>query len=83
MVDPLSKLQAIGQAHRMGQEYGRGVYRLIARGPLKKNPELQDQKKHLVSQVFRWYRSRAGLSLAEIREILGDFWNEKSRQYAL
>ena len=37
----------------------------------EKIQELQEQKKHLVSQVLDGTESRASLSLAEIREILG------------
>ena len=47
------------------------VYRLITKGPLKKNPRTSRTKEHLVSQVLDGTESRASLSLAEIREILG------------
>ena len=39
--------------------------------PEEKIQELQEQKKHLVSQVLDGTESRGSLSLAEIREILG------------
>ena len=37
----------------------------------EKIQELQEQKKHLVSQVLDGTESRGNLTLAEIREILG------------
>ncbi len=70
--NPAVEAQAIGRAHRMGQEQMVEVYRLITRGTIEeKIQELQEQKKHLVSQVLDGTESRASLSLAEIREILG------------
>ena len=70
--NPAVEAQAIGRAHRMGQEQKVEVYRLITRGTIEeKIQELQEQKKHLVSQVLDGTESRASLSLAEIREILG------------
>lgn len=70
--NPAVEAQAIGRAHRMGQERKVEVYRLITRGTIEeKIQELQEQKKHLVSQVLDGTESRASLSLAEIREILG------------
>lgn len=70
--NPAVEAQAIGRAHRMGQEQKVEVYRLITKGTIEeKIQELQEQKKHLVSQVLDGTESRASLSLAEIREILG------------
>ena len=70
--NPAVEAQAIGRAHRMGQERKVEVYRLITKGTIEeKIQELQEQKKHLVSQVLDGTESRASLSLAEIREILG------------
>lgn len=70
--NPAVEAQAIGRAHRMGQDQKVEVYRLITRGTIEeKIQELQEQKKHLVSQVLDGTESRASLSLAEIREILG------------
>ena len=70
--NPAVEAQAIGRAHRMGQERKVEVYRLITKGTIEeKIQELQEQKKHLVSQVLDGTESRARLSLAEIREILG------------
>ena len=70
--NPAVEAQAIGRAHRMGQEQKVEVYRLITKGTIEeKIQELQEQKKHLVSQVLDGTESRASLGLAEIREILG------------
>ena len=70
--NPAVEAQAIGRAHRMGQEQMVEVYRLITKGTIEeKIQELQEQKKHLVSQVLDGTESRVSLSLAEIREILG------------
>ena len=70
--NPAVEAQAIGRAHRMGQEQKVEVYRLITKGTIEeKIQELQEQKKHLVSQVLDGTESRSSLSLAEIREILG------------
>ena len=70
--NPAVEAQAIGRAHRMGQDQKVEVYRLITKGTIEeKIQELQEQKKHLVSQVLDGTESRASLSLAEIREILG------------
>ena len=70
--NPAVEAQAIGRAHRMGQEQMVEVYRLITKGTIEeKIQELQEQKKHLVSQVLDGTESRASLNLAEIREILG------------
>ena len=70
--NPAVEAQAIGRAHRMGQEQKVEVYRLITKGTIEeKIQELQEQKKNLVSQVLDGTESRASLSLAEIREILG------------
>lgn len=70
--NPAVEAQAIGRAHRIGQEETVEVYRLVTRGTIEeKIQELQEQKKHLVSQVLDGTESRGSLSLAEIREILG------------
>ena len=70
--NPAVEAQAIGRAHRMGQEQMVEVYRLITKGTIEeKIQELQEQKKHLVSQVLDGTESRGSLTLAEIREILG------------
>ncbi|VMI48756.1 putative SNF-family helicase [Streptococcus pneumoniae] len=70
--NPAVEAQAIGRAHRMGQEETVEVYRLVTKGTIEeKIQELQEQKKHLVSQVLDGTESRGSLTLAEIREILG------------
>ena len=51
--NPAVEAQAIGRAHRMGQEETVEVYRLVTKGTIEeKIQELQEQKKHLVSQVL-------------------------------
>ena len=70
--NPAVESQAIGRAHRMGQEQKVEVYRLVTRGTIEeKIQELQEQKKNLISEVLDGTESRASLSLDEIREILG------------
>lgn len=70
--NPAVEAQAIGRAHRMGQEETVEVYRLVTKGTIEeKIQELQEQKKHLVSQVLDGTESRGSLTLAQIREILG------------
>ena len=70
--NPAVESQAIGRAHRMGQEKIVEVYRLVTRGTIEeKIQELQEQKKNLVSEVLDGTESRANLTLDEIREILG------------
>lgn len=70
--NPAVEAQAIGRAHRMGQKEMVEVYRLVTKGTIEeKIQELQEQKKHLVSQVLDGTESRGSLTLAEIREILG------------
>ena len=70
--NPAVESQAIGRAHRMGQEQAVKVYRLVTRGTIEeKIQELQEKKKNLVSEVLDGTESRGSLSLAEIREILG------------
>ena len=70
--NPAVESQAIGRAHRMGQEEAVEVYRLVTRGTIEeKIQELQEAKKNLVSKILDGTESRDSLSLAEIREILG------------
>lgn len=70
--NPAVESQAIGRAHRMGQEQAVEVYRLVTRGTIEeKIQELQEQKKNLVSEVLDGTESRGSLTLAEIQEILG------------
>lgn len=70
--NPAVESQAIGRAHRMGQEKAVEVYRLVTRGTIEeKIQELQEAKKNLVSKILDGTESRDSLSLAEIREILG------------
>ena len=70
--NPAVESQAIGRAHRMGQEQAVEVYRLITRGTIEeKIQELQEQKKNLVSEVLDGTESRGSLTLTEIQEILG------------
>ena len=70
--NPAVESQAIGRAHRMGQEQAVEVYRLITRGTIEeKIQELQEQKKNLISEVLDGTESRGSLTLTEIQEILG------------
>ena len=70
--NPAVEAQAIGRAHRIGQERKVEVYRMITRGTIEeKIQELQDNKKNLISTILDGTESRASLSMAEIREILG------------
>ena len=70
--NPAVESQAIGRAHRMGQEQAVEVYRLVTRGTIEeKIQELQEQKKNLVSEVLDGTESRGSLTLSEIQEILG------------
>ena len=70
--NPAVESQAIGRAHRMGQEQAVEVYRLVTRGTIEeKIQELQEKKRNLVSEILDGTESRGSLSLAEIREILG------------
>ena len=70
--NPAVESQAIGRAHRMGQDQAVEVYRLITRGTIEeKIQELQEQKKNLVSEVLDGTESRGSLTLTEIQEILG------------
>jgi len=70
--NPAVESQAIGRAHRMGQEQAVEVYRLVTRGTIEeKIQELQEQKRNLVSEVLDGTESRGSLTLTEIQEILG------------
>ena len=70
--NPAVESQAIGRAHRMGQEQAVEVYRLVTRGTIEeKIQELQEQKRNLVSEVLDGTESRGSLTLSEIQEILG------------
>lgn len=70
--NPAVEAQAIGRAHRMGQERNVKVYRLITCGTIEeKIQELQESKRNLVSTVLDGKESRASLTIEDIREILG------------
>lgn len=70
--NPAVEDQAIGRAHRMGQDQNVEVYRMITRGTIEeKIQELQASKRHLVSTILDGTETRSSLSVEEIREILG------------
>ena len=70
--NPAVESQAIGRAHRMGQDQAVEVYRLVTRGTIEeKIQEMQEQKRNLVSEVLDGTESRGSLTLTEIQEILG------------
>lgn len=70
--NPAVEAQAIGRAHRLGQERNVEVYRMITRGTIEeKIQELQESKRNLVTTILDGAEAQASLSLEEIREILG------------
>ena len=69
--NPAVESQAIGRAHRMGQEQAVEVYRLVTRGTIEeKIQELQEKKKNLVSENLDATESRGTLNRAVIKETL-------------
>ncbi|WP_066054210.1 DEAD/DEAH box helicase [Robertmurraya korlensis] len=70
--NPAVEEQAADRAHRMGQTNEVQVIKLIARGTIEeKINELQEKKRHLVSEIIDSKRdSKASLSEEDIREIL-------------
>ena len=54
--NPAVEAQAIGRAHRMGQEQMVEVYRLITKGTIEeKNPRTPRTEKTFGFPSFRWY----------------------------
>lgn len=70
--NPAVEAQAIGRAHRMGQEETVEVYRLVTKGTIEeKNSETPRTKETSGVTSIDGTESRGSLTLAEIREILG------------
>lgn len=70
--NPAVELQAIGRAHRLGQDKPVQVFRLITKGSIEeKILALQDNKRHLIKDVLEGDVPKSSLTLAEIKEILG------------
>lgn len=70
--NPAVESQAISRAHRMGQTEKVECYRLITRGSIEeKILELQESKRHLVSDLLDGGSMRASMTAEEIRAILG------------
>ncbi|HFI0256906.1 TPA: SNF2-related protein [Streptococcus suis] len=70
--NPAVESQAISRAHRMGQTEKVECYRLITRGSIEeKILELQESKRHLVTNLLDGGIERASMTAGEIREILG------------
>lgn len=70
--NPAVDLQAVGRAHRLGQEKAVQVYRLITKGSIEeKILDLQESKRHLLKEVLEGDHQRSSLTLDELKQILG------------
>lgn len=70
--NPAVEEQAIGRAHRMGQQNAVQVYRFITKGSIEEKIfELQESKRNLLESVLNAGRPSEALSLDEVKEILG------------
>lgn len=70
--NPAVEMQAIGRAHRLGQEKAVQVYRLITKGSIEeKILLLQENKRHLIKDVLEGDTLRSSLTLEELKDILG------------
>lgn len=70
--NPAVEEQAIGRAHRMGQQNAVQVYRFITKGSIEEKIfELQESKRNLLESVLNAGRPSEALSLDEVKDILG------------
>lgn len=70
--NPAVEAQALGRANRLGQTQPVQFYRLITRGTIEeKILALQEKKRDLVQTVLDDGNTQSGMTVADIREILG------------
>ena len=69
--NPAVEDQAIGRAHRMGQEQNVEVYRMITRGTIEeKSKNCKLPKGHLVSTILDGTETRSSLSVRKFVRFL-------------
>lgn len=64
-------MQAISNAHRIGQKENVEVYRLVTRRTIEENFKSSESKKNLVTTVLDGNESRASMTIQDTKEILG------------